>query len=58
MIKFLYERLSEPSTWRGIIALLTAVGVTLTDIQTEAVLGAGLALIGIVGAFFPDKVAE
>lgn len=56
MIKFLYARLSEPSTWRGIIALLTAAGIALSPEQVEAIIVAGLGLIGIAGAFFPDKV--
>ena len=30
MKAYLIERLKEASTWRGIVALLTAVGVTLS----------------------------
>ncbi|MDY0282327.1 MAG: hypothetical protein RBR35_17410 [Salinivirgaceae bacterium] len=57
IVKFLYSRLKEPSTWRGIVAIITAAGVTLSPEQSAAIVSAGLAGIGIVGAFFPDKVA-
>lgn len=57
LIDFLKSRvkLNEASTWRGFIAILTALGVALTPEQKEAIIAAGLALIGIMGAFFPDK---
>lgn len=55
MKEFILNRFSEASTWRGIVALLTAAGITLNPAQTEAIIAAGLALIGVIGAFFPDK---
>ena len=55
MIAYLKERLGEASTWRGIAALLTAVGVTLSPEQTNAIVSAGLALIGLLGVFTKDK---
>ena len=54
MKDFLLARLHEASTWRGLVALLTAVGVVLTPEQTEAVVAAGLAVIGALGVFLPD----
>ena len=54
-IKFyLLARLREASTWRGIIALLTAAGVALDQAQIEAIVTAGLAVIGVIGVFFRD----
>jgi hypothetical protein len=32
-LSYIYARLSEPSTWRGIIALVTAAGVALSPDQ-------------------------
>lgn len=58
MLDYLKTRFSEASTWRGIVAIITAAGVKLNPGQTEAIVAAGLALIGILGAFFPDKAAE
>jgi hypothetical protein len=55
-MNYIFARLSEPSTWRGLIALATAFGVAMSPEQIEAIIACGLALIGIAGAFFPDKV--
>ena len=45
---YLLERLKEPSTWRGLFALLTAVGLKLHPEMQEAILTTGLALIGMI----------
>lgn len=55
MKSYIIARLKEASTWRGIVALVTAIGVTLTPDQSAAIVAAGLAVMGAVGAFFPDK---
>jgi hypothetical protein len=55
MKSYLLERLKEPSTWRGLTALLTAVGVALSPEQVNAIVGAGLALMGVLGVFTKDK---
>lgn len=55
MKTYLLERLKEPSTWRGLTALLTAVGVALSPEQINAIISAGLALIGVLGVFTKDK---
>ena len=51
---YIMARLKEASTWRGIVAIVTACGVALSTAQIEAIVATGLALMGIVGAFFPD----
>jgi multidrug transporter EmrE-like cation transporter len=56
MIPYLFARLAEASTWRGMAVLLTAAGVYLSPEQVEAIISIGLALVGIIGVFFPDKV--
>ncbi len=53
-MNYLIERLKEASTWRGIIAIVTSFGVALSPDQIEAIVAAGLATMGVVGAFFPD----
>lgn len=55
MKSYLFERLKEPSTWRGLTALLTAVGVALSPDQVNAIVSAGLALMGVLGVFTKDK---
>ena len=42
------EKLLEPSTWRGIIALVGAVGLILKPENAAAILAAVLALIGAI----------
>lgn len=49
--------LGEASTWRGIIFILTAVGVQLDPAQQTAIITAGMALAGLVGVFFKRKPA-
>ena len=55
MKQYLLERGKEASTWRGLIALLTAIGVALTPEQGEAIIALGLAVIGAIGVFTADK---
>ncbi|MBL4854668.1 MAG: hypothetical protein JKY25_10580 [Robiginitomaculum sp.] len=54
-MRYLLERASEASTWRGIIALLMSFGVMLSPEQIESIVVIGLAGVGLLGAFFPDK---
>lgn len=55
MIEYVLARLKEASTWRGIIGLLTAAGVTISPEMLDKIVAAGLALMGVIGAFFKDK---
>lgn len=52
--QFWYARAKEPSTWRGLIWLLTCVGMTVNHEQAEAIVATGMALAGFVGVFFLD----
>ena len=53
--KYFLNRLKEPSSWRGIVLILTICGISLDKDQQEAIMVAGLALVGLIGAFAPDK---
>jgi hypothetical protein len=55
MKQFLLERGKEASSWRGLVAILTATGIALDPAQADAIVAIGLAVIGVIGAFFPDK---
>lgn len=55
MKNFILARGKEASTWRGLVALLTAAGVALSPEQGEAIVALGLAVIGAIGVFFADK---
>ncbi len=55
MIDKIGVALGEASTWRGIIFVLTAVGVQLEPEQQTAIITAGMALAGLLGVFFKRK---
>lgn len=55
MKDYLLERLREPSTWRGVIMLLTAVGVPVAPAMADAIISVGLAVAGLIGVATPDK---
>lgn len=55
MKEYLLERLKEPSTWRGIILLLTAAGVPIAPAMAESIITVGLAIAGLIGVATPDK---
>jgi hypothetical protein len=42
------EQLKQESTWRGIIALITAAGIVIQPELQEGIIAAGLALIGLI----------
>lgn len=61
--RIVWRRLAEPSTWAGIVALATGLlGVTLDPEQREAVIAAGVALVGLLSVFIreasPSQVAK
>ena len=55
MKAYVLERLKEPSTWRGLILLLTAVGVPVAPALADNIISVGLAVAGLIGAVTPDK---
>lgn len=57
-MKYILDRLNEPSTWRGLISVLTALGVKLRPDLGEAIITAGLSLMGIINIFRQEKPAN
>jgi len=55
MNNYIFERLHEASTWKGLIFIITALGMPLSDEQSGAVINSGMALVGLVGVFLPDR---
>jgi len=49
MLNYLVSRLSEPSTWRGLSLLATALGVQIAPELQGAIVAAGIAVAGLVG---------
>jgi len=42
------EKLKEESTWRGIIALSTAAGISIHPDMMQAIIALGMGLIGLI----------
>ncbi len=55
MKSYILQRLKEPSTWRGLTLLLTAVGVPIAPGVADAVIAAGIAVTGLIGVVTPDR---
>ena len=55
MKSYLLARAKEPSSWRGLIFMLTAIGIPVAPQLAEAVVTVGLGLAGLVGVIAPDK---
>lgn len=55
MKTYILARIKEASTWRGVILLLTAVGVPVAPAMADSIIAAGLAIAGLIGTFSPDK---
>ena len=55
MKDYLLARAKEPSSWRGLILLLTAAGVPIAPGMVEAIISVGLAVAGLIGVATPDK---
>lgn len=57
-MRFILERLTERSTWRGIVITLTAFGISLEPQLTEAIITAGLGLAGLVDILLPEQTGK
>jgi hypothetical protein len=54
MKDYILDRVREPSTWRGAILFLTAIGVPIAPALSEAIVTAGLGLAGLIGMLTSD----
>ncbi len=54
-MNWLLERLREPSTYRGLVWLLTACGVTLRPEVWEQITAVGMAAAGMLGVAMRDS---
>lgn len=55
MKQYILDRAKEPSTWRGLVLLLTALGVPMAPAMTDAIVSAGLGLAGLIGVLTADS---
>lgn len=48
-------RLKEPSTWRGMAMILTALGVSISPELIEYIIAAGTGISGVIGMIYADS---
>ena len=53
--EWISARLSEPSTYRGLVWLLTAAGITINPPVAAAIAAVGMAAVGIIDAVKKDE---
>lgn len=58
MKQYIIDRLKEPSTWRGLVLIATALGAKLSPDQTEAIILIGIGITGLIGVATGDKNAD
>jgi hypothetical protein len=56
-MKTILRYLKQPSTWRGIIWLLTLFGISLSPEQWQAISFAGIAVVGAIEVFIDEEKA-
>ncbi|MGI9136139.1 MAG: hypothetical protein ACR2JS_03645 [Candidatus Nanopelagicales bacterium] len=49
MKQYILDRAKEPSTWRGAILFLTAIGVPIAPAMAEHIVTVGLGIAGLIG---------
>jgi hypothetical protein len=50
-MNYLLTQLGQSSTWRGVLLVCTALGVSLSPQHQEAIVAAGLGLVGAINIF-------
>jgi len=54
-MNYIIERLKEASTWRGIMAFITGIGIAVSPELQAQIITLGLAAMGMVGMVAKDK---
>lgn len=53
-VRFMVARLKEASTYRGLMLILTGLGVAIRPEVAEAIMACGVAVAGLAGVVLPD----
>jgi hypothetical protein len=53
-LRFIVARFREASTYRGLMLILTGLGVALRPEVGEAIVACGMAAAGLIGVLLPD----
>jgi hypothetical protein len=54
-MKYIFDRLFEPSTWRGLVSLATLLGLKIAPDQAEAVLTAGVSVYSAINILRKER---
>lgn len=54
-MNYVIDRLAENSTWRGLILVTTALGVQLSPELANAIVAAGLGLVGLINVLRKER---
>jgi hypothetical protein len=54
-MKYIFDRLFEPSTWRGLISLATLLGLKIAPDQAEAILTAGVSVYSAINILRKER---
>ena len=55
MKDYILARAKEPSSWRGLIYLITAAGIPIAPAMADTIIAVGMAVAGLIGALTPGK---
>lgn len=58
MFKYILNRLTERSTWLGLLAVATACGATIEQALADQIIAAGMAVTGLIGIVTKDQQKE
>ena len=58
MFKYILNRLTERSTWLGLLALAKAGGATIEQALDDQIIAAGMAAAGLIGIATKDRKKE
>lgn len=58
LLNTILDRLTDNSTWRGIILLVTAAGVRMEPELQGQIIASGLALVGLINVIRNGKVKK
>lgn len=53
-MKAILERLKQESTWRGIVLLVSAFGISVEPELQNAIIAAGISIVGLINVLKKD----
>ncbi len=51
IVNYILDRLTENSTWRGIVFIASAAGIVIDPSKANAIAAAGMAVVGAINVF-------